>query len=130
MEEQIAKIWFSESRIYAQTDKNKVLSRPLEAFPLLKNASESDRNHYEISLSGEAVRWREIDEDICLDNFYQTEEPDYNNPTANLFKKTNADIFQIAKKIGIHHTLLQKHIYGIKKPSKQGFEAIAKALER
>ena len=129
MEEQIVKIWFSEGRIYAQTDRNNVLSRPLEAFPLLKNASESDRNHYEISLSGESVRWRDIDEDICLDNFYQTEEPDYNNPTAQLFNRKNADVFVIAKKIGIHHTLLQKYIYGIKKPSKQGFEAIAKALE-
>ena len=128
MEERIVKIWFSEHRIYAQTDNNKVLSRPLEAFPLLKNASESDRNHYEIGMFGDDVRWRDIDEDISLENFYQTEEPDYNNPTANLFKKNNADIFLTAKKIGIHYTLLQKYIYGIKKPSEQGFEAIANAF--
>ena len=36
----IKDIWFDANRIYVKTDDEKTFSRPLEAFPLLKDASD------------------------------------------------------------------------------------------
>ena len=45
----------------------KVYSRPLEAFPLLTEASEAQRRDFIIDPQGDAVRWPEVDEDIQID---------------------------------------------------------------
>lgn len=129
MDEKIINIWFSNNRIYVQTDKNKVLDRPLEAFPLLKDASDQERQHFEIGLYGDDVHWRDIDEDICIDSFFEKQEPDYNNDTAKLLKQyPKADIMEVANAVGINKTLMQKYIYGIKQPSKTRFDKIASVL--
>lgn len=41
--ETIRKIWFAEERIFVRTESGKTFSRPLEAFPLLKDASAKER---------------------------------------------------------------------------------------
>ena len=35
----IEKVWFDENRIYLKTDQGEEQSRPLEAFPILKDAT-------------------------------------------------------------------------------------------
>ena len=54
-----------------RSSEDKVYSRPLEAFPLLKEAAERERNHYVLEMRGEAVRWPELDEDIHITSFYK-----------------------------------------------------------
>ena len=84
--ESIVKLWFEEGRIYILTDKGNTYSRPLEAFPLLREATPAQRQAFEIGLEGDDVRWEEIDEDIHISSFYETTEPNSDNPIADVFK--------------------------------------------
>lgn len=70
----IQKLWFDSDRIWIATDEGQTLSRPLEAFPTLKDATKAQRETFEIGSMGDDVRWREIDEDIHISSFYDTEE--------------------------------------------------------
>ena len=125
MKERITKVWFENGRIFINTDKGNVYSRPLEAFPLLKDATESQRNRFEIGMFADEIHWTDIDEDIALESFLIDQEANYDNDTAKIFKQhPNADISDVAKRVGIHKTLLQKYIYGINKPSQERLERI------
>ena len=84
--ESIVKLWFEEGRIYILTDKGNTYSRPLEAFPLLREATPAQRQAFEIGREGDDVRWEEIDEDIHISSFYETTEPNSDNPIADVFK--------------------------------------------
>ena len=53
----IKDIWFDANRIYVKTDDEKTFSRPLEAFPLLKDASDKERLDFKIGKFGDDVRW-------------------------------------------------------------------------
>jgi len=57
----------------------KAYSRPLEAFPVLEDATDEERSSFTIEMRGEALRWKEIDEDIHISSFYDTTEPDMTN---------------------------------------------------
>ena len=106
----IEKLWFASERIWITTDEGQTLSRPLEAFPTLKDATKVQRLSFKINRFGDSIRWEEIDEDIHISSFYNTDEADYDN--------------EIARSIGIHKSLLSKYIYGIKRPSEQRKEQI------
>ena len=129
MKERITKVWFTDGRIFINTDQGRTYSRPLEAFPLLKDATESQRMHYEIGLFADEIHWTDIDEDISFDSFLENKEANYDNDTAKIFiQHPNADIAAVAKHVGIHKTLLQKYIYGINKPSKERLDNIVRAV--
>lgn len=76
--EAIIKLWFSDERIFILTDQGKEYSRPLEAFPLLLEATPQQRAQFEIGLDGDDIRWDEIDEDVHISSFFETAEPDTN----------------------------------------------------
>ena len=129
MEERITKVWFEDGRIFINTDKGQVYSRPLEAFPLLKDATESQKKRFEIGMFADEIHWTDIDEDIALESFLIDQEANYDNDTAKIFKQhPNADISDVAKRVGIHKTLLQKYIYGINKPSQERFDNIVRVI--
>ena len=105
------------------------MSRPLEAFPSLKDATDEQRLAYKIDRFGDAIRWESIDEDIHISSFYETTEPDYDNEIAEIFKRfPQLNVSEVAKSIGIHKSLLSKYIYGVKKPSLQRKMQIKEAL--
>lgn len=125
----IEKIWFENGRIYICTDDNHVLSRPLEAFPTLKDATEKEKLNYKIDKFGDAIRWEDIDEDIHISSFYEDAEPDNDNEIAGIFRRfPQLNVSEVARSIGIHKSLLSKYIYGVKKPSLQRKEEIKQAL--
>lgn len=125
----IQKLWFDSDRIWIATDEGQILSRPLEAFPTLKDATETQRAAFEIGSTGDDVRWREIDEDIHISSFYDTEEPDYDNEIARIFKRfPQLNVSEVARSMGIHKSLLSKYIYGMKRPSEQRKEQIRQSL--
>ena len=125
----IKDIWFEDNRIYMRNDKDDIYSRPLEAFPRLKEATDEERMHYKIGRFGDDVRWEEIDEDIHVSNFHDTEEPDYDNEIAYIFKRFPfLNVSEVARHIGINKSLLSKYIYGIKKPSSERVSQIKDAL--
>ena len=125
MKERITKVWFENGRIFINTDKGNVSFPTRRSSDLLKDATESQRNRFEIGMFADEIHWTDIDEDIAFDSFLINKEANYNNDTAKIFKQhPNADISDIAKRIGIHKTLLQKYIYGISKPSQERLERI------
>lgn len=127
--ETIKNIWFEKGRIYMLSSEDKVYSRPLEAFPLLKDATERQRMDYTIELHGEALRWTELDEDIHISSFYTKEEPKYDNEIAMLFKRfPQLNVSEVARNLGINKSLLSKYIYGIKSPSAERVCQIKNAL--
>lgn len=129
--EKISKLWFDDSRIYMQTDGGKVYSRPLEAFPVLKNASAEARNDFTIAKDGDAVRWEGLDEDIHISSFHDTTEPNPDNEIARIFSRFPVlNISEVARAAGMSETLLARYIYGIKLPSEERKMQIRRALHK
>ena len=129
--EAIVKLWFSDERIFILTDQGKEYSRPLEAFPLLLEATPQQRAQFEIGIDGDDIRWDEIDEDIHISSFFEMTEPDANNPIAEVFKRfPQLNVSEVARTIGINKSLLSRYIYGIKKPSAQRTEQILGAIRQ
>ncbi len=127
--ETIKKIWFKDNRIFMQTMNNEIFSRPLEAFPILKDASLQQRNAFKIGKDKIDIRWNELDEDIHINSFFETSEPDYKNTVAESLKQfPQLNISALALQIGINKSLLAKYIYGIKKPSASRKKEIENAL--
>ncbi|MBQ8158660.1 MAG: DUF2442 domain-containing protein [Prevotella sp.] len=125
----IQKVWFDKERIFMQTDEGEKLSRPLEAFPVLKDASTEERMNFRIGKFGDDIRWEELDEDIHISSFYDTTEPNPNNEVGLIFKRfPQLDIAEMAHYIGINKSLLCKYIYGIKRPSEERMQQIKHSL--
>lgn len=129
--EAIVKVWFKDGRIHILTDQDKTYSRPLEAFPLLMDATDEQRAKYEIGLDGDDIHWDEIDEDIHISSFFETAEPNMNNPIADIFHRfPQLNVSEVARTIGINKSLLSRYIYGIKKPSQQRIDQIVGAIRQ
>ena len=128
--ERIEKGWFGGGNVYISTDKGGQYHRPLEFFPILKEATDEQRNSYKINKFGDAIRWADIDEDIHISSFYETSEPDLkNNVIAEIFARfPQLNVSEVARTIGIHKSLLSKYIYGTKKPSAKRTEEIIEAI--
>lgn len=128
-DERIQTIWIENGRIYMRSTLNNEYSRPLEVFPILKDATEEQRSKYRIRFNGEAVRWDEIDEDIHISSFYETDEPKQNNEVAALFSQfPQLNVSEVAKLLGIHKSLLSQYIYGVKTPSEKRMSEIKSVL--
>ena len=120
MSEKIKNIWFDEKRIYLKTTEGRVLSRPLEAYPELKEASMEQRNDFSIDEDGTSIRWEELDADMHISSFYETGEPNGHNEVAEMFNRFPwLNVSEVARAIGIN-----KSLYGISKPSEQRLQQI------
>lgn len=127
--ETIKNIWFENGRVYMLSSLDRVYSCPLEAFPVLKEASKKERENYQIELRGLAVRWDDLDEDIHISSFYEQKEPDLSNEVASIFRRfPQLNVSEVARSMGINKSLLSKYIYGIKKPSPERLLQIKSAL--
>ena len=127
--EKIKSLWFDENRIYIRTTENRVLSRPLEAYIELQEASAEERNDFVIDSDGVSIRWEALDADMHISSFYETTEPDYRNEVAKMFNRFPwLNVSEVANAIGINKSLLARYIYGISKPSEQRLNQIRKAL--
>ncbi|WP_288290092.1 DUF2442 domain-containing protein [uncultured Alistipes sp.] len=129
--EKITKVWFDGGRICVATDDGKIYGRPLEYFPILKEATDEQRGAWKINRFGDAIRWEEIDEDIHLSSFYDTEEPDADNVIGDVFRRfPQLNVSEVARTIGIHKSLLSKYIYGSKKTSERRTAEILDTLRQ
>lgn len=77
--EKIKNLWFDRNRIFMKSTEGNVLSRPLEAYPELMEATTEQRNDYTIEDDGRAIRWESIDADLHISSFYDTTESDNQN---------------------------------------------------
>ncbi|MBR1574198.1 MAG: DUF2442 domain-containing protein [Bacteroidales bacterium] len=129
--ESIVKLWFEGGRIYILTNQGNTYSRPLEAFPLLLEATPEQRARYEIGMDGDDIRWDDIDEDIHISSFFVTAEPDTDNAIAQVFRRfPQLNVSEVARSIGINKSLLSRYIYGIKKPSESRKEQILGSIRQ
>ena len=125
----IKEIWFANERIFMRTADGDEYSRPLEAFPVLKDATDSQRNDFKIGRFGDDVRWEILDEDIHINSFFETKEPDVTNEIGEIFGRfPQLNVSEIARWMGINKSLLSKYIYGIKTPSEERKNQIIDAL--
>ena len=129
--EKIKSLWFDENRIYIRTTENRVLSRPLEAYIELQEASAEERNSFVIDSDGVSIRWEALDADMHISSFYETTEPNYHNEVAEMFNRFPwLNVSEVANAIGINKSLLARYIYGISKPSEQRLNQIREALHK
>ena len=129
--EKIKNLWFDRHRIYMRTTNGRVLSRPLEAYPELEEATTEQRNNYTIEDEGRAIRWEELDADMHISSFYETTEPNEDNEVAARFKRCPwLNVSEVARAIGINKSLLARYIYGISKPSEQRIMQIRQAFHQ
>lgn len=112
--EKIQEIWFNNGRIYMRSKSGRIFNRPLEAFPILKDASDIERQQFYVWGDGEYVRWKNLDEDLSVESFMDTTEPNYNNEVSRIFKKCPwLDVSEVAKFLGMPKAVLDRFIYGI-----------------
>jgi len=126
----IEKIWFSDNRIYIRTEQRDVFSRPLEVFPLLKNATESERENFKIGIFKDDIRWEDLDEDIHINSFFSDIEPKQNSIGDFFSMHPQINVSSFAKQIGINKSLMAKYIYGIKTPSEKRKKEIQSGLHK
>ena len=126
----IENIWFSENRIFMKTEQGEIFDRPLEAFPLLKNATKNERENFKIGKFKDDVRWESLDEDIHIDNFFSDVEPK-KNPLGDFFSMhPQINVSSFSAQIGINKSLMSKYIYGIKTPSEKRKKEIQMGLHQ
>ena len=112
----IEKIWFDEEWLYGLGDDGNTYRQSLLWYKSLMNATDEERQRYEISTTG--IHWRNIDEDVSFESFlYEEAEPS----ALQRFFLTHPEInvSEFAKSIGLNPSLLRNYINGFKKPSKE-----------
>lgn len=134
--DKINKVWFADGRIWISTDTDVQYSQPLEAFPALYYASAEERQDFYLWLNNTSIRWKKIDEDIHITNFFESESVNYDNEVNDLLKRFPwLDLKAFADYLGMHWTKLARFRFGIWTPSpetmqkiKNGIRAIGKEM--
>ena len=116
MEMTITRLWFADNRIYVENDKGERLYQSLYFYPLLLNATDEQRDNYE--LWEEGIHWDEIDEDMSFESFYypETKAPTPGIQSAFLFNP-ELNVSAVARRLGIKQSLLASYIKGTREPS-------------
>jgi len=127
----IKDVRFSDNRIYITLNDGTVKSRPLEAFPILMDASDSERNDYVVWADGQSIRWDSIDEDIHISSFDECGEPNRDNVVARMIDSIGViDLDAFARMIGMKKVKLDLFRYGIWTPSAESVQKIKDGLRQ
>lgn len=122
----ISKIWFADDRIYGQTDDGRTLWQSLLYYRRLRNASEEERNEYE--MDDEGIHWYELDEDISFESF-EYEDPEPTGISRIFLSHPELNASAVGRRLGISQSLMAQYINGTKKPSKEWETLILKEIE-
>lgn len=126
----IQEIWFDKERIFMRSVDGRSYSRPLEAFPPLKDADNVMRQQFYVWGNGEYVRWKALDVDLCVDSFLETAEPNPDNEVSQIFRRCPwLNVGEVAKFIGMPKAVLDRFIYGIWTPKEETLAAIKSAIK-
>ena len=119
------RVWFEGERIYIETDDGRTLWQSILYYQRLKNATDEQRNDYELGHFG--IHWDEIDEDISYESFeYENPEPTGVSRIFLTHPELNASA--VARRLGIQQSLLAQYIRGLKKPSAEREQMILDAI--
>lgn len=61
------KIRFDEFRFFVLLEDGREISIPLDWFPVIKNATENEKNNWRLIGNGEGIHWEDLDEDILVE---------------------------------------------------------------
>ena len=112
----LTKIWFADNRIYGQTDNGKTVFQSLLWYKRLNNATEEQRNDYE--MDDEGIHWYALDEDISFESF-EYDDPEPQGISRVFLSHPELNASAVARRIGISQSLMAQYINGMKKPSKE-----------
>lgn len=112
----LTKIWFADNRIYGQTDNGKTVFQSLLWYKRLNNATEEQRNDYE--MDDEGIHWYAIDEDISFESF-EYDDPEPQGISRVFLSHPELNASAVARRLGISQSLMAQYINGMKKPSKE-----------
>lgn len=59
-------IWCTEDMLYVRLEDGRELGVPIEWFPKLRIATDSQRNNWRLIGQGVGIHWEEIDEDVSV----------------------------------------------------------------
>lgn len=110
----IKKIWFTEDRIYGETDDGRVLWQSLLYYKRLRNATPAQREDYEID--DEGIYWPTLDEDVSFESF-EYDDPDPKGISLLFLSHPELNAIAIGKRLGISQGLMTQYVNGTKKPS-------------
>ena len=68
----IKQVSINDKMLTAHISDGRIVSIPVEWFPRLKNATDSQRQNFEISPAGYGIHWPDVDEDISIKAFLNT----------------------------------------------------------
>jgi len=112
----IQKIWFDNDRIYGLTDDGRTLFQSLLYYRRLRNATEAERQDYE--MDDEGIHWYHLDEDVSFESFeYDNPEPVGISRIFLSHPELNASA--VGRRLGISQSLMAQYINGTQKPSKE-----------
>lgn len=112
----LTRIWFADNRIYGETDDGRTLFQSLLYYKRLLNATDEQRNNYE--MDDEGIHWREIDEDVSFESF-EYDDPEPVGISKFFLSHPEINASAIARRLGIHQSLFACYVNGTKKPSKE-----------
>ena len=119
------KVRFEGEHIYIETDDGRFLWQSILYYQRLKNATDGQRNDYELGYFG--IHWEEIDEDISYESFeYDNPEPTGISRIFLTHPELNASA--VARRLGIQQSLLAQYIRGLKKPSAEREQKILETI--
>ena len=119
------RVGFEGERIYIETDDGRTLWQSILYYQRLKNATDEQRNDYELGHFG--IHWEEIDEDISYESFeYENPEPTGISRIFLTHPELNASA--VARRMGIQQSLLAQYIRGLKKPSAEREQKILETI--
>lgn len=112
----LTKIWFADNRIYGQTDNGKTVFQSLLWYKRLNNATDEQRNDYE--MDDEGIHWYALDEDISFESF-EYDDPEPQGISRVFLNHPELNASAVARRLGISQSLMAQYINGMKKPSKE-----------
>ena len=117
----ISRIWFDGEWLYGLGDDGREYRQSLLWYKHLLNASNDERQNYEISTIG--IHWPELDEDVSFESF------SYKEAVPSDFQRfflthPEINIAGFASRIGLNATLLRNYINGFKTPSAERLQTI------
>ena len=123
----INKIWFDSEWLYGLGDDGKTYRQSLLWYKDLANASDAERQEYEISTIG--IHWRKLDVDVSFESFtYDEAEP--SEMQRFFLTHPEINVGRFAEKAGVNAALLRNYINGFKKPSKEREQEILREIHQ
>ncbi|HPX76862.1 MAG TPA: DUF2442 domain-containing protein [Bacteroidales bacterium] len=123
---QIVKVWTTDTEIWVEDCDGQRGFELFEDYPRLRNATQAERNDYEITHSG--LRWNNLDEDLCFEGFFEKKK--YTSLYRFFMQHPELNASAIARRLGISQSLFAQYISGHKQASKEREKAILEEIRK